>query len=82
MKKTLAVEPVAPMSAVSAEYDIIDTYGDKILTKRWNGQYIELVPSYTHEDGKTIYRVGDSADDISLMKNQQWKERLCEQARY
>jgi hypothetical protein len=69
------------MSAISAEYDIIDIDGDKILTKKWNGQYIELVPSY-HKDGKTIYRVGDEAHDICLMKNQQWKERLCEQTRY
>jgi hypothetical protein len=68
------------MSAIRDEYDILDTDGEKILTKRWNGQYIELVPSYTHKNGDTIYRIDDEASDICLMRNQQWKERRCEKA--
>jgi len=68
MTTTLAIEPVAPMSAVNVEVDILDTIGDKILIQHWNGEYLQLTPSTTKND-RTIYRVeGQSRNiqDLSL----------------
>jgi len=64
MKRVLAVEPVAPMSAINLECDIIAECNEKILTKNWKGQYMQLTPSCI-KDNKTIYRVEDTSNDIS-----------------
>jgi hypothetical protein len=67
MKRTLAVEPVAPMSAVNVECDIIGECNNKILTKNWKGQYMQLAPSCV-KDEKTIYRVEDVSYDMNALK--------------
>ena len=68
MKKMLAVEPVAPMSAVNVEFEILAECEDKILTKNWRNEFIQLAPSMVKDDGTTVYRVEDSNIDISQLK--------------
>ncbi len=67
MKKMLAVEPIAPMSAINLECEILAECGEKILTKNWRNEFVQLTPSMV-KDGKTIYRVEDSNIDISKLK--------------
>lgn len=67
MKKMLAVEPVAPMSAINIELEILDQRDDKILSKNWRGEFIQLTPSMV-KDNRTIYRIEDSNIDISKLK--------------
>ena len=67
MKKVLAVEPVAPMSAVNLECDILAEQNEKILTKNWKGEFMQLSPS-TVKDGKTVYRVDDKSYNLSDLK--------------
>lgn len=64
MKKVLAVEPVAPMSEIDVEFDIIAQCGERILTKNWKGQFIQLSPT-TIKNNKIIYRIEDSSLNLS-----------------
>jgi len=67
MKKILAVEPIAPMSAVDVELEIIEQQDNNILSRNWRGEYIKLEPS-SEKDGKTIYRVTDQSFDRIKLK--------------
>lgn len=52
----LAVEPAAPMSAITTELDILDETNEFIISKDWRGEYLKLSPSCVR-DGQTIYRI-------------------------
>jgi hypothetical protein len=67
MRRVLAVEPVAPMSAINIECDIIAECDEKILTKNWRGEYMQLAPSFI-KDNKTIYRVEGTSHDMSALQ--------------
>ena len=67
MTRILAVEPVAPMSAIRTEMDIIEENDGDIISKNWKGQFIKLTPS-SKKDGETIYRVSDQSFDLSKLK--------------
>ena len=75
MKKLLKVEPAVQMSAVNVEFDILAESGDKILTKNWKGDYIQLAPSFV-KDKETVYRVEDQAYDICMLKKQDWRKEM------
>ena len=75
MKKVLKIEPAVQMSAVDVEFEILAESGDKILTKNWKGDYIQLTPSFVKDD-KTIYRVEDQAYDICMLKKQDWRKEM------
>ena len=68
MKKMLAIEPVVPMSAIVLECEILAECDEKILTKNWKNEFMQLSPSTVDKDGRTIYRVEDANIDISQLK--------------
>lgn len=63
------------MSAVQMEMDILAESGEKILTKNWKGDYLQLTPSFV-KDNQTVYRVEDQAYDISMLKKQDWRKEM------
>jgi hypothetical protein len=75
MKKVLRIEPAVQMSAVDVEVEILAESGDKILSKNWKGDYIQLTPSFVKDD-KTIYRVEDQALDVCMLKKQDWRKEM------
>jgi len=66
MKETLAIEPVAPMSAIYIEADILDKIDDKILIKNWRGEFQQLSPSCI-KNNKIIYRVEEQSMNLSKL---------------
>lgn len=75
MKKVLKIEPAVQMSAVNVEVEILAESGDKILSKNWKGDYIQLTPSCVKDD-QTVYRVEDQALDVCMLKNQNWRKEM------
>ena len=67
MKRNVAVEPAAPMSAITVSLDIIEESGNNLISKNWRGEFIKLVPS-CEKDGTTIYKVIDQSFDLSKLK--------------
>lgn len=74
MKKLMKIEPVQG-GPVDVEVEIIAESGDKILSKNWKGDYIQLTPSFVKDD-KTIYRVEDQALDVCMLKKQDWRKEM------
>jgi hypothetical protein len=64
MKQVIAIEPLAPMSAVNVEADILDTIDDKILIQNWKGHFVQLTPS-AKKDERIIYKVEHESNDLS-----------------
>ncbi len=64
MKQVIAIEPLAPMSAVNVEADILDTIDDKILIKNWQGRFVQLAPS-TKKNERIIYKVEHESNDLN-----------------
>jgi hypothetical protein len=55
--------------------EILAQSGDKILSKNWKGDYIQLTPSFV-KDNETIYRVEDQALDVCMLKKQDWRKEM------
>ena len=67
MRRILAVEPAAPMSAIKADLEIIEEKNGNIISRNWKGDFIKLIPS-SEKDGVTIYRVSDQSCDLSKLR--------------
>lgn len=67
MKRNVAVEPAAPMSAITVELDILEESDGNLISRNWKSEFIKLTPSH-EKDGRTIYRVSDQSFDLSKLK--------------
>jgi hypothetical protein len=65
-KTKLAIESLAPMSAITIETEILDTIDEKLLIKNWNGDFQQLSPSYVRNN-RTVYRVEDQSMNLSSL---------------
>jgi hypothetical protein len=72
---TLAIESLAPMSAILIEAEILDTIDEKVLIKSWNGDFLQLSPSYV-KNQKTVYRVEDQSMNLSSLSEPWFQTKM------